>query len=223
MPRANRNSFKKILVTAGPTREMLDPVRFITNLSTGEMGYAIAQKAKEKGFQVTLISGPTDLKPPKGVRLIPIVTVRDLERELKKHFRRNEVLIMSAAVGDFIPEKRASRKIARRNQWRITFRQSPDLVREAARRKGRRLVIGFSLETHDWIRRSRAKMTRKNLDGIVANCFSSHHNPFGKTQVRAALIHKRKSRILHSRSKLEFAGKLVDWLWELARVKVSKN
>jgi phosphopantothenoylcysteine decarboxylase/phosphopantothenate--cysteine ligase len=202
---------------------MIDPVRFITNLSSGEMGYAIARRAREKGFKVTLISGPTHLKVPKGVSYVPIVTVRDLERALRKHFRRNDILIMSAAVGDFIPEKRTTGKIPRSPHWKINFRQSPDLVRRAAQKKGRRLVIGFSLETGRWIKRSRQKMVRKNLDGIVANYFSPRHNPFGSSKVRAALINGKESRVVRSRSKLEFAGKLMNWVGQMAEGKALKN
>jgi phosphopantothenoylcysteine decarboxylase/phosphopantothenate--cysteine ligase len=187
------------------------------------MGYAIAQRAQEKGFKVTLISGPTHLKVPKGVQCVSIVTVRDLERALRRHFPKNDILIMSAAVGDFIPEKRTTKKIPRRARWQITFRQSPDLVRRVAQKKGRRLVIGFSLETGRWIKRSQKKMVHKNLDGIVANYFSSRHNPFGSSKVHAALINGKGSRVVYSRSKFEFAGKLMDWVGQMTEGKSLKK
>lgn len=215
MPPAKNNRLRRILVTAGPTREMLDPVRFITNLSTGEMGYAIARKAQERGSQVTLISGPTALVPPKGVRFVPILTVEDLRRELGKYFFRHDALIMSAAVGDFIPLKRAARKIPRKKQWTVRFRQAPDLVRGVAGRKGKRIVVGFSLETGDWIQRSRQKLFKKGLDGIVANHYSDRHSPFGPSRVHAALQDRRRIRILHCRTKAEFAGRLLDWVQNL--------
>ena len=191
---------------------MLDPIRFITNLSTGGMGYAIAREARRRGLKVTLISGPTSLVPPKGVRWIPIVTVGELEKALRRHFFRHDVLIMTAAVGDFIPVRRALKKIPRQKRWTVVFRSSPDLVRDLAARKGRRIVIGFSLETGNWIQRSQKKRMAKRLDGIVANYFSPRHNPFGKRGVHAALIDARQTRLLRLRSKSGFAKHLLDWV-----------
>ena len=204
-------------MTAGPTREMLDPVRFITNLSTGEMGYAIAREAQKKNFRVTLISGPTALIPPEGVRLVPVVTVNELERALQKHFFRHDVLIMAAAVGDFIPVHRALKKIPRQKMWKLSFREAPDLVRKMARKKGNRIVIGFSLETNNWLERSREKRLRKNLDGIVANYFSTQHNPFGKTQVHVAFIDERKTQIFRLNSKAALARRTLRWVLALGK------
>lgn len=198
---------------------MLDPVRFIANLSTGEMGYAIADEARRRGFRVTLISGPTSLSPPKGVRLVPIVTVQELGRAMQRYFYQSDVLVMAAAVGDFIPVNRASKKIPRQKTWTVRFRQSSDLVRGAARKKGRRLVIGFSLETGNWIARSRAKRAAKNLDGIVANYFSARQNPFGKTRVHIALIDHAKTRILRLPSKRSLARAVMNWIIALARTR----
>lgn len=208
---------RRILITAGPTREMLDPVRFITNLSTGEMGYALAREAKRRGLEVTLISGPTFLKPPSGVRFVPIISVDDLHRALRKHFFRNDCLVMSAAVGDFVPSRRALKKIPRKKTWVVTFRETPDLVREFARRKGTRTVVGFSLETGDWVRRSRRKLLRKRLDGIVANYFSPRHSPFGKTRVHVALMDARTTRVLGLPSKNALAGRVLNWIIALRR------
>ena len=198
-------------MTAGPTREMLDPVRFITNLSTGEMGYSIAAQAKRRGYSVTLISGPTALKPPAGVCFIPIVTVEELARELAKHFRRCDVLIMAAAVGDFIPIRQPSRKIHRQEKWKVGFRAAPDLVRQVATRKGRRLVIGFSLETENWLARSRRKLEAKHLDGMVANYFTARHNPFGRGPARVALMDRRGTRFLRLPSKSALAKQILVW------------
>ena len=215
-PQKNKS---RVLVTVGPTREMLDPVRFIANLSTGEMGYAIAGEFKRKGFNVTLISGPTALKPPKGVRFIPIITVDELRRAIAKQFFRNDFLIMAAAVGDFIPVSLAFKKIPRQRTWKVTFQQSPDLVRQVAKRKGERIVVGFSLETDNWIKRSKAKREAKNLDGIVANYYSRRHNPFGPVRAHVALIDAQKTRILRFRSKPALARHLVNWIIALSRTR----
>lgn len=217
MPNARNRSIRRILVTAGPTREMLDPVRFITNLSTGEMGYAIAREAKKKGFQVTLISGPTALKPPRGIRLIPIITVNDLDKALRKHFSNCDVLVMAAAVGDFIPVRQFLKKIPRQTLWKVVFKSAPDLVRKVARKKGNRIVIGFSLETENWLGRSQKKILAKNLDGIVANYYSPRHNPFGRNKAHVALIDRKATQILRLSSKDRLAGRLLRWLISLAK------
>jgi len=196
---------------------MLDPVRFITNLSTGQMGYAVAREARRRGFRVTLISGPTPLVPPRGIRFIPIVTVEELKRALGRHFFRSDALVMAAAVGDFLPPPRALKKVPRRKSWKVTFRQAPDLVRGIAARKGKRVVIGFSLETQDWLARSRKKLVAKQLDGIVANYFSSRHNPFGRSRIHVALIDAGGTRILRRQSKSRLAGEILNWVIALAR------
>lgn len=214
-----KKSIRRILITAGPTREMLDPVRFIANLSTGEMGYAIAREFKRNGFDVTLISGPTSLEPPKGVRFIPIITVEELKRAMEKQFLKNDALIMTAAVGDFIPVSQSFKKVPRKKTWKVVFRQSPDLVRQVAGRKGDRIVVGFSLETDHWIKRSEAKRRSKNLDGIVANYYSHRHNPFGQTKVHVALIDAQKTRILQLRSKRALARHLMNWIIALSRTR----
>lgn len=196
---------------------MLDPVRFITNLSTGEMGYTIARAARRKGFQVTLISGPTALEPPPGVRFVSVVTVEDLRRALGRHFFRHDILVMAAAVGDFLPLRRALKKVPRQRRWKVAFREAPDLVRALGRKKGRRVVIGFSLETGNWLERSRKKLKAKHLDGIVANYFSPRHNPFGERRVRVALVDSRNTRLLPRQPKSRLAGNLLNWVIALAR------
>ena len=196
---------------------MLDPVRFITNLSTGEMGYAVAREAKRRGYQVTLISGPTALRPPQGIGFIPIVTVEDLSRALQKHFFESDVLIMTAAVGDFIPVKRALQKIHRQKRWKVEFREAPDLLRGVARKKGGRLAIGFSLETENWLERSRQKLKKKNLDGIVANFYTSRHNPFGHNAARVAFIDRQGIKRVDLPSKSALAKRLLGWIERLKK------
>ena len=204
-------------MTAGPTREMLDPVRFITNLSTGEMGYAIAAEAKRRGYQVTLISGPAALTPARGIRYVSIVTVKELDEALQKYFFKNDLLFMAAAVGDFIPVRRSAHKIHRQKGWKIQFREAPDLVRKIARKKGDRVVIGFSLETEDWLERSRRKLKKKNLDGIVANFFTPRHNPFGKTLAQVALIDQGGVQKIGLSSKKALAKRLLGWAERLKK------
>lgn len=214
----------KILVTAGPTREMLDPVRFLSNLSTGEMGYAVAREARRRGKKVTLISGPTALKKPAGVRWVAVTSARELEQACRRQFVQNDILIMTAAVCDFTATKPSKQKISRTKTHSLRLMQTPDIVGGLGRRKGKRLVIGFCLETRDWLKRAREKITRKSLDGIVANYYSPAHNPFGKRRINTAFLDAfGNARILKKQSKTQVARKLLDWAEALALDSRKKN
>lgn len=207
---------KKILITAGPTREMLDPVRFLSNLSTGEMGYALARAAKKQGCKVTLISGPTVLEPPLGVRFIPTVSAAEMKKACDKYFPSHDILIMTAAVCDFTASRRHPQKIHRTQTKKFLLKQTPDVVAGLARRKGKRCVIGFCLETQDWLENARKKLRRKNLDGIVANFYHSGHVPFGRRRITTAFIDSEgRTKILRNKSKDQIATGLLDWIRSL--------
>ncbi len=205
---------KKILITAGPTREMLDPVRFLSNLSTGEMGYAIAKAAQKRNYRVSLVSGPTALKPPPGVRFYSIESVAQLKKTTEKLFRQTDILVMSAAVSDFTAKFQARDKIKRTSVKTLQLKATPDIVAGLAKKKGKRLVIGFCLETSDWIQKAREKRARKNLDGIVANFLHpKRHIPFGDRKISVALISADgKEHRLTQKSKPYLAGKILDWI-----------
>lgn len=177
-----------VLVTAGPTREKLDPVRFLSNLSTGEMGYAIARAAKRLGHAVTLISGPSALQPPQGVRLIPIESVMDLKRAMACAWPKVDVLIMTAAVCDYEPIRYSGRKIKRVAYQTIRLKRTPDLLKIFSQKKGKRVLIGFCLETEQVEGNARRKLKEKNLDLIVANWLSQQNNPFGDRKFSMAVL-----------------------------------
>ena len=162
-----------ILVTAGPTREYIDPVRFISNSSTGQMGYAIARAAKKRGHRVTLISGPVNLDPPKGVRVISVVSADEMYREAQKVFSKVDVVVMSAAVGDYKPKIKSRYKIKKdRNETAITLElvPNPDILAQLGRRKkDHQLLIGFALEDRAGRDHALLKFSKKNLDVIVLN------------------------------------------------------
>lgn len=209
----------KILITAGPTREMIDPVRFLSNLSTGEAGYAIARAFKKKQYRVTLVSGPTCLKPPAGVRHIPILSARDLQKVLVKLFPSHDVLIMSAAVCDFTPGRYSSGKLKRSEGLSLRLVRTPDLVAGLAKGKGKRIVIGFCLETSQWIERAKEKLIRKRLDGIVANNCGKGHVPFGRRRVTMALIGRDLCvRQLNGKTKAQIASAVVKWVEGMRKV-----
>lgn len=205
---------KRLLITAGPTREMLDPVRFISNLSTGEMGYVLASTARDLGYQVTLISGPTALVRPKGVKFIPIVSTQDLKQACEKQFLKHDVLIMTAAVCDFMAKRFHPQKIMRTKTNRFELKRTPDILAGLSRRKKGRVVIGFCLETRDWLKKAEEKLKRKRLDGIVANYYSPRHNPFGTGRVNMAFIAKgeKRARKLENQTKKQIAKKLLKWM-----------
>lgn len=185
---------KRLLVTAGPTREMLDPVRFLSNVSTGTMGYAIARQARQMGYQVTLVSGPTALKPPSGVRFVPVVTADEMRRAIFRAWPKTDILIMTAAVCDYTPVRFSPRKIKRITQKTIRFKRTPDILEQAGRRKGKRLVVGFALETESILKNARRKLHAKKLDFIVANWYAKGakgNNPFGPRRTSMILMDGR--------------------------------
>lgn len=206
-------NLKRILITAGPTREMLDPVRFLSNVSTGEMGYAMARVAKAAGYHVTLISGPTHLDPPPGVQFIPVVSARDMKRACERHFAKDDALLMTAAVCDFTAAHPGAQKIRRIRTHKIHLVQTPDILAGLAAKKKGRIVIGFCLETQDWLGSARRKLERKNLDGIVANYYTRNHIPFGNRRITTAFLDSEGHvKILRRKSKTQVAEALLKWL-----------
>jgi len=163
----------RILVSAGPTREWLDPVRYLSNASSGKMGFAIAAEAARRGCAVTLVAGPVALETPAGVRRIDVESAREMLVVLRREFRGADALFMAAAVADWRPARRLAGK------WRakdggaqgatIELVRNPDVVATLARRKGARRVVAFALETGSGLRRALGKLVRKNADFVVLN------------------------------------------------------
>ena len=211
---------KKILITAGPTREMIDPVRFLSNLSTGEMGYALAKAAVSKGYQVSLVSGPTALPVPKGVKFYPITSALQMKKICTELIPKHDGLIMTAAVCDFMPITAGRHKIPSAKGMTLELKRTPDILAALAKKKGRRVVIGFCLETQELIRRATAKLIRKDLDGIVANFYDPKgHIPFGKRRVEAYLIDAMGNiRRMVNQPKIQIAKVLLKWMESLGKV-----
>ncbi len=161
---------RRVVVTAGPTEQPIDPVRFITNRSTGKMGYAIAKQAHLRGADVTLISGPSTLEPPMGVHVEQIRTVSDLKTATFQAFERADVLIMTAAVLDFRPDHVATSKIKKSDSsFMLNLVPNEDFLIELGQKKGDRVVIGFAMETDNVVENARQKLVDKHLDLIVLN------------------------------------------------------
>jgi len=211
----------KIIVTAGPTLEPIDPVRFISNRSTGYMGYKIAELASRRRHNVTLISGPTRLKPPKVKKFISIETAEELLNSLKKEIKKADCLIMCAAVSDFRAKEPARKKIKRNKDMSLMLVPNKDLLKELADEKKGKLFIGFSLETEGLVKNSEKKLKNKNLDIVVANRLTKSHNPFGDNKLDVCIIGSSGQKItLYNKYKLYIAHVLLDkieQLWYLKR------
>jgi phosphopantothenoylcysteine decarboxylase/phosphopantothenate--cysteine ligase len=159
-----------VLVTAGPTREHLDAVRFISNASSGKMGFACARAASRAGHDVTLVTGPVALSDPSGVRTIRVTSADDMYRAVMKAYPRIDAAIMTAAVGDYRPAQRHAGKL-KKSSGTLTLRlvRTRDILKEMGRKKGSRILVGFALEVQDAIHQALVKYKKKNLDYVVLN------------------------------------------------------
>lgn len=170
-----------VLVTAGPTREPLDPIRFITNRSTGKMGYAVAEAAVARGANVILVSGPTALSAPEGVKLIDIETTAQMRDGVFEYANKSDVIVLAAAPVDYRPQNVSSRKIKKQQgDMTLALERTPDAMAELGRSKmDSRIVVGFSMETENLLENARQKLLKKNADLIVANDISQKGAGFG--------------------------------------------
>lgn len=203
-----------VLVTAGPTREALDPVRFMTNYSTGRMGYAIARAAAARGAEVTLISGPVELERPAGVKVVDIVSAEDMFREVTARSEEQDVIIKAAAVADYRPAAVASEKIKKRedgSDLNLPLERTRDILQYLGEHKrDGQILCGFSMETKDMLENSRRKLSKKNLDIIAANNVKVEGAGFGKDTNVLTLITADSQEELPLLSKWEDAHRLLD-------------
>lgn len=198
---------KKILVAAGPTRERIDPVRFISNYSTGVFGYEIAKEAKRRGFGVTLVSGPTALEAPRGVRFIGVESSLEMRRALLKEFKKADCVIMTAAVADWRPLYSAKRKIKKSPKKTIELVENPDILAELGAEKKKKVAVGFALETENLEKNALKKLKDKSLDLIVANRLKRHgSNIFGDKLIDVVTVDRFGNRArIYNKSKRELA------------------
>jgi phosphopantothenoylcysteine decarboxylase/phosphopantothenate--cysteine ligase len=203
---------KKVLVTAGPTQEKIDPVRYITNHSTGKMGYAIARAAAFRGADVTLVSGKTNLTPPIGVRTIPVLSAADMAAAVKKEAPSRDIIIKAAAVADYRPANAADEKVKKKDgDLKIDLERTEDILAYLGshRREGQ-FLCGFSMETEHMLENSRAKLEKKHIDMIVANNLKQQGAGFGTDTNVVTLITKEETRELPLMSKEEVADAILD-------------
>lgn len=181
---------QRVLVSAGPTQEAIDPVRFISNRSSGKMGYAIAQAAKERGAEVVLVSGPTSLPIPAGVELLPVCTAEEMAKALFSRFAWCTVVIMAAAVADFRPKRPSAQKIKKGGYaWQhLELEPTDDILFQLSQRRTSQVVVGFAAETESVVSHAKEKLMRKKLDLIVGNCVAEKGSGFGSDTSAAVLI-----------------------------------
>ncbi|HCA04905.1 MAG TPA: bifunctional phosphopantothenoylcysteine decarboxylase/phosphopantothenate--cysteine ligase CoaBC [Ruminococcaceae bacterium] len=210
---------KKVLVTAGPTRESLDPVRFITNHSTGKMGYAVARQAMLRGADVTLISGPVDIAPPPFVKFVPVQSAQELFEAVKNSFEETDCVVMTAAVADYTPAETKREKIKKSDDGSdltLSLKRTTDILQwlGSNKRKGQ-LVCGFSMETENVLENSRKKLLKKNADMIAANSIKDEGSGFGTDTNRLTLITGDNVTDLPLLSKESAADRLWDALMKI--------
>jgi phosphopantothenoylcysteine decarboxylase/phosphopantothenate--cysteine ligase len=204
---------KRVLVTAGPTREPLDPVRFLTNRSSGRMGYALARVAAEQGASVTLVSGPVSLTPPAGVEVIRVATALEMLQAVLQRFHETDVVFKAAAVADFRPAAESAQKIKKYDELTLTLLKNPDILAELGRRKKQQLLVGFAAETENVAVYAKSKLSAKNLDLIVANDLTREGAGFDvDTNIVQLIFRDGTIKALPLLSKLEVARTILDEL-----------
>lgn len=201
---------RRVLITAGPTREYLDPVRYLSNASSGAMGFALAEAARRRGAKVVVISGPTCLTPPKGVRVVPVVSARQMLEKTVAASRRADVVIGAAAVGDWRISRVSAGKIKKTGgKLTLSLVPNPDIIREVSRlRRGSRpVMVGFALETGRLLANAKKKLEQKGLDLIVANRETS----IGGRRTQVAILERGgRTRRFPPGTKRRAAGLILD-------------
>lgn len=203
---------KKVLISAGPTRADFDPVRFISNRSTGKMGYEIAKEARDRGADVILVSGPVSLEKPQGVKTIKVTTNAQMYEKIQENFDDADIVIMSAAVADYKPKEVSKQKIKKSDgNLIIEMVRDRDILMTLGKQKKKQILVGFAAESQNLISNAKGKLERKNLDYIVANDITSSDTGFGANDNKVTIISRDCNEvILDKMSKREVAENLFD-------------
>lgn len=211
-------SKKKVIVTGGPTREYLDPLRFISNRSSGKMGYAIAGECIRRGAEVILISGPSALQAPRGLKaFVKVETAGEMREAVFKNLSKTDIVIMAAAPADFSPEKKEKIKIDKSEKLSIKFKNTPDILAEIGKLKKRPLLVGFAAETGKRLDRARAKRMRKGADIIVFNDVTEAGSGFDVDTNKITIIGKDREKPLPLMTKHEASEAILDVVSECLR------
>lgn len=206
---------KKVLVTAGPTMEKIDPVRFISNHSTGKMGYALAKHCMLRGAEVTLVTGKVAIEPPMFVKVVNITSAKEMYDAVLEHFPEQDIIIKAAAVADYRPTNPAEEKVKKKDgDLSIQLERTDDILKALGERKTKQFLCGFSMETENMLENSQAKLAKKNLDMIVANNLKVQGAGFGTDTNVVTIISKDEVKELEIMSKDDVAKHIVDEILE---------
>jgi phosphopantothenoylcysteine decarboxylase / phosphopantothenate---cysteine ligase len=199
-----------VLITAGPTREPIDPVRYIGNRSSGKMGYALAEAALRRGAKLVLISGPTALKPPSSAEVVQVQTAQQMRKAVMAHFDEATIVIKAAAVADFTVRGAADEKIKRKGPMTLELEPTIDILAELGAKKGNRIVVGFAAETTDVLANARKKLESKSLDAIVLNDVSQPGIGFDSERNAVTILTHAGAETVPETSKWEVAHRVLD-------------
>ena len=208
-------SGKKILITAGPTQEPIDPVRFITNRSSGKMGYSLVEAALESGANVTLISGPVNIEPPSNCNFISIKTAEEMYEAVMHHISGMDVYIGTAAVSDYSPAKASDSKIKKdgsSSPMVLELKENQDILKSVSELEQRPYVVGFAAETNDLIKNAEKKLSNKNLDLIIANDVSNKDIGFDSDDNEVTLITEKEKHLIERQNKRKVSKKIIDFI-----------
>ncbi|HVG01374.1 MAG TPA: bifunctional phosphopantothenoylcysteine decarboxylase/phosphopantothenate--cysteine ligase CoaBC, partial [Nitrospira sp.] len=204
---------RRLLISAGPTQEAIDPVRFISNRSSGKMGYALAEAARARGAEVLLISGPTALRPPHGVEVLSVETAEEMNKAILSRFTWAHGIIMAAAVADFRPVRPSPRKLKKHQGPLTTLSLEPtqDILKELAARRTTQLLVGFAAETEDLLAHAQEKLHAKDVDLLIANDVTAPGSKFGSDTNRVLILHRNgQTEELPLLAKREVADRILD-------------
>src|SRR6202163_3979657 len=204
-----------VLITAGPTREKIDPVRYLTNRSSGRMGYALAEAALRRGARVLLISGPTSLTPPGAAEVTQVESTEEMRDAILRLLPRASIVIKTAAVSDYRPRAAATRKIKRKGAMTLELEATPDILKELSLRKKAQIVIGFAAETENVLENARQKLVSKNLDAIVVNDVSREGVGFDSDRNAVTIISRDEVLEVPETTKWEVAQRVLDQIVRL--------
>ena len=208
-------SGKKILITAGPTQEPIDPVRFITNRSSGKMGYSLVEAALESGANVTLISGPVNIEPPSNCNFVSIKTAEEMYDAVMHHISGMDVYIGTAAVSDYSPAKASDSKIKKdgsSSPMVLELKENQDILKSVSELEQRPYVVGFAAETNDLIKNAEKKLSNKNLDLIIANDVSNKDIGFDSDDNEVTLITEKEKYLIERQNKRKVSKKIIDFI-----------
>jgi len=209
-----------VLVTAGGTREPIDPVRYIGNRSSGKMGYAVAEAALRRGAKVVLVSGPTSLKPPAAAEIVPVQTAAEMRDAVNAHLEHATIVIKAAAVADFTVRRAADEKIKRKGPISLELEPTTDILAEIGAKKGNRILVGFAAETNDVMENGRKKLQGKSLDAIVINDVSQPGIGFDSERNAVTILTQSGAETVPETSKWEVAHRVLD---AVVRIKAARK